>query len=61
MKSYHADTFLIRYNDGTTKLLSEQEAHDEWDVRANDAYWLTLQTVSLMPGNQFGIGQAIIF
>jgi hypothetical protein len=61
MKQNFTDTFLIRYNSGECRVVSEHEAFAEWDLRVGDTYWQTVHSVSLMPGNKFGMGQAIVF
>ena len=42
---FYQDSFLIRYVDGSVRILSEIEALEEWEARQNDNYW---QTVSLV-------------
>lgn len=61
LKTAFQDNFIIRYVDGSVKIMSESEAVDEWNVRQNDNYWLTVSTVQLTPGNKFSIGDSISF
>lgn len=42
-------------------MASEQEAYEEWDLRQNDHYWLSIASVQLIPGTKVGIGQSICF
>lgn len=56
MKQYFQDTFIIRYLDGSVKVVSEQEAYDEWDTRPWEQYWLSIASVSLIPGSKIGMG-----
>lgn len=62
LKSHYLDAFLIRYTDGTQKVLTSAEFDKETKgKRENDTYWLTLSTIQLVPASKIGIGKAICF
>jgi hypothetical protein len=61
MKKYFQDVFILRYADGSQKVLSEQQAYKEWEVNNSNPYWPSLHMVQLTPGSQIGLGQQICF
>lgn len=62
LKSHYLDAFLIRYTDGSQKVVTSAEYEKETKARReNDAYWLTLSTIQLVPSSKIGIGKIICF
>lgn len=44
-KVHFQDNYIVRYVDGSDKIMSEQEAFAEWEVRLNEIYWQTVKLV----------------
>ena len=53
---------MIRYTDGSQKVLSSSDFDKETkNRRESDSYWQTIKTIQLVPTSKFGIGKTICF
>jgi hypothetical protein len=53
---------MIRYTDGSQKVLSSSDFDKETkNRRESDSYWQTIKTIQLVPTSKFGIGKVICF